>query len=69
MSAPKGSHSAVVMLTLAISDREIALFEAAHDFAILSDSVELTPCDAELLTRIDRSGPRFCSSSCRKLVQ
>jgi hypothetical protein len=53
MSAPKTCHSATVTLTLVIEDREIPLSQAAHDFAIVRDFVELPPCDAELEMVID----------------
>jgi len=53
MITPKTSHSATVTLTLVIGDREIPLSQAAHDFVILRDFVDLEPCDAELVMTID----------------
>ena len=53
MIAPVTSHSAVVTLELRAAGRCIPLAQLAHDFAIPVDSVELPPCEAEILMTVD----------------
>ena len=67
MITPITSHSAFVTLELIWGDRRIPLAQAAHDFAILVDSTELPPGEAEIEMTVDGSivrMPVFLPNGC-----
>jgi hypothetical protein len=53
MISPVTSHSARVTLELRAAGQRIPLAQMAHDFVIPVESVELPPCEAEILMTID----------------
>ena len=53
MIAPVTSHSAVVTLELRAAGKCVPLAQLAHDFAIPVQSVDLPPCEAEILMTVD----------------
>ncbi len=53
MIAPMTSHSALVTLELRAAGLCVPLAQVAHNFAIPVESVDLPPCEAEILMTVD----------------
>lgn len=53
MIASMTSHSALVTLELRAAGLCIPLAQVAHNFAIPVESVDLPPCEAEILMTVD----------------
>ena len=53
MAPHRDSHSAIVTLELRAAGLCIPLAQVAHDFAIPVESIDLPPCDGEVLMTID----------------
>ena len=59
MIAPVTSNSALVTLELRAAGLCVPLAQAAHDFAIPVESVDLPPCEAEIVMTVDGKSTRL----------
>ena len=59
MIAPVASHSALVTLELRAAGLCIPLAQVAHNFAIPVESVDLPPCEAEIVMTVDGEPTRM----------
>ena len=53
------SHSSLVTLELFAAGRRIPLAQVAHDYAIPVESVDLPPCEAEIVMTVDGETTRM----------